>query len=75
MDYHKLLTNIQCETLFMKANTTIGEQGLLQGALSEEDLKQVNELIKNMTIEYYDCGHNIHGEKSKQFIKRCENST
>ena len=53
----------------MKANTTIGEQGLLQGALSEEDLKQVDELIENMTIEYYDCGHGIHGEKPKQFIK------
>ena len=69
VDYQKMLTQIKCETLFMKANTTIGEQGLLQGALSEEDLKQVDELIENMTIEYYDCGHGIHGEKPKQFIK------
>ena len=53
----------------MKANTTIGEQGLLQGALSEEDLKQVKDLVENMTIEYFDCGHGIHSEKPKQFIK------
>ena len=32
----------------MKATTTIGENGLLQGALSDEDLKQVNDLINNM---------------------------
>lgn len=69
VDYYTLLKQIKCETVFMKANTIIGEQGLLQGALAEEDLEQVGDLIKNMTIEYYDCGHNIHGEKSKQFIK------
>ena len=52
----------------MKAKTTIGENGLIQGALTDEDLKRVNELIINMKIEYFDCGHGIHVEQSKKFI-------
>jgi len=69
VDYKILLSKIKCETIFMKANTTIGENGLIQGALTDEDLEQVNKLITNMNIEYFDCGHGIHSEKSKQFIK------
>lgn len=69
VDYNNLLSNIKCETLFMKAKTTIGEDRLIQGALTEEDLEQVNNLIVNMNIERFDCGHGIHIEKSKQFIK------
>ena len=53
----------------MKANTTIGENGLLQGALSDEDLQRVNALIENMKIEPFDCGHGIHTEKSNQFVE------
>ena len=68
VEYEKLLLNIKCETLFMKAKTTIGENGLIQGALTDEDLKRVNELITNMKIEYFDCGHGIHVEQSKKFI-------
>ena len=53
----------------MKAKTTIGEDGLIQGALTDEDLEQVNNLISNMHIERFDCGHGIHIDKPKQFIK------
>ena len=53
----------------MKAKTTIGENGLLQGALSDEDLQKVGALIENLKIQYFDCGHGIHSEKPKQFVK------
>ncbi|MEE1219517.1 MAG: alpha/beta hydrolase [Ruminococcus sp.] len=69
VDYNKLLSKIKCKTLFMKANTTIGEDGLLQGALSDDDLQKVNSLIKNMNIEKFNCGHGIHTEKPKQFVQ------
>ncbi len=69
VDYCELLSKIKCKTLFMKANTTIGENGLLQGALSDEDLQQVNVLIENMEIRRFDCGHGIHTEKPKQFVQ------
>ena len=74
IDYEKLLANIKCNTLFMKANTIVAEDGLIQGALSDEDLKHVTSLIKNIKVEYFDCGHGIHSEKPKEFI-RCVNET
>ena len=69
MNYNELLSNIKCNTLFMKANTTIADDGLVQGALTDEDLKQVTSLIKNIKVEYFNCGHGIHSEKSKEFVK------
>lgn len=69
IDYNELLSNIKCNTLFMKAKTVIGEDGLVQGALTDEDLQQVTTLIKNIKVEYFDCGHGIHSEKPKEFIK------
>lgn len=75
VDYENLLSNIKCNTLFMKANTTIGQDGLIQGALTDEDLKKVTELISNIKVEYFDCGHGIHNEKSKEFINSIFNST
>ena len=69
IDYEKLLSNIDCETIFMKAKTVIGEDGLIQCALTDEDLDKVKNLIKNIDVEYFDCGHGIHSEKPKQFIK------
>ena len=69
VDYNELLSNIKCDTTFMKAKTTIGEDGLIQGALTDDDLEQVKSLITNMDIEYFDCGHGIHTEEPKQFIK------
>ena len=53
----------------MKAKTTIGENGLVQGALTDEDLNQVNNLISNMDIVKFECGHGIHSDKPKQFTK------
>lgn len=69
IDYQKLLSNIKCNTLFMKANTKIGADGLVQGALTDEDLEQVTSLIKNIRIEHFDCGHGIHNEEPKKFIR------
>lgn len=68
VNYNELLSNIKCNTLFMKANTTIGKDGLIQGALTDENLEQVIKLIRNIKVEYFDCGHGIHSEKPKKFI-------
>ena len=68
INYNELLSNIKCNTLFMKANTIIGKDGLIQGALAEEDLQQVTTLIRNIKVEYFNCGHGIHTEKPKEFI-------
>ena len=72
INYEKLLSNIKCNTLFLKAKTIIGEDGLIQGALSDDDLKHVTSLIKNIKVRYFNCGHGIHNEKAKEFM-RCVN--
>lgn len=53
----------------MTARTNISEDGILMAALSEEDLKRVSELIAGLQIVRFDCGHDIHIEKPKEFIE------
>ena len=36
---------------------------------ADEDLKQVTSLIKNIEVEYFNCGHGIHSEKPKEFMR------
>lgn len=69
IDYSKLLSEINCKTLFMKANTKIADDGIIMGALTDENLQQVTALIKNIRVEYFNCGHGIHNEKKKEFVK------
>ena len=69
INYSKLLSEITCKTLFMKANTKIADDGIIMGALTDEDLQQVTDLIKNIRVEYFNCGHGIHNEKKKEFVK------
>ena len=69
INYEELLSNIKCKTLFMKANTTIGDGNIIQGALTDEDLELVISLIENIEVEYFDCGHGIHIDKKKDFVK------
>lgn len=58
----------------MKANTIIGKDKLIQGALTNEDLEQVIKLISNIQVVYFNCGHGIHNEKPREFIKSVENT-
>jgi pimeloyl-ACP methyl ester carboxylesterase len=69
IDYNQLLSDIKCRTLFMKANTKMSDDGIIRGALTDEDLKHVTGLIGNIRVEYFNCGHGIHNEKKKEFVK------
>lgn len=68
VNYEELLSNIDCHTVFMKANTTIGEDGLVQGALTDDDLAKVVSLVKDIEVVRFNSGHGIHNEKPKEFI-------
>lgn len=67
--HENILRNIKCKTAFLKANTDVSEDGILMAALSEEDLKRVSELVADLQIVRFDCGHGIHIEKPKEFIE------
>lgn len=67
--HEDILRNIKCKTIFMKAKTNVNEDGILMAALSEEDLKRVSELVADLQIVHFDCGHGIHVESPKEFIE------
>lgn len=65
--HEELLKGISCRTVFMKAKTAFNEDGLLMAALSEEDLERVSQLIPDLHIQRFECGHGIHLEKPGEF--------
>lgn len=67
--HEEILKAISCETVFMKAKTEIGQDGILMAALSEEDLTRVTELVPHCQIVRFDCGHGIHIEKPREFTE------
>lgn len=67
--HEDILRNIKCRTLFMKAQTNISEDGVLMAALGEDDLVKASELIADLQIVRFNCGHGIHVEKPKEFIE------
>lgn len=67
--HEDILRNIKCQTVFMKAQTNISKDGILMAALSEDDLGKAAELIADLQIVRFDCGHGIHVEKPKEFIE------
>lgn len=67
--HEDMLKNIKCRTIFMKAKTNFNEDGILMAALSEEDLKRVSELVRGCRTVRFDCGHGIHVEKPKEFVR------
>lgn len=67
--HENILRNIKCKTAFLKAKTNVSDEGVLMAALSEEDLERVSELVADLQIVRFDCGHGIHIEKPKEFIE------
>lgn len=49
----------------MKAQTNSSEDDILMAALNEDDLKRVSELIADLQIVRFDCGHGIHIRETK----------
>lgn len=67
--HEELLKGLKCRTVFLKAKTNVGADGLLMAALSEEDLQKIAELVPQLEILRFDCGHGIHMEKPREFVK------
>ncbi len=67
--HEDILKKIKCKTVFMKAKTDYSHDGILQAALSEDDADKVVALIENCRMIRFNCGHGIHIEKPKEFVK------
>ena len=68
INYEEMLSQITCPTVFLKARTNIGEDGLQMCALTEEDVQRIGEFIPDFQIVHFNCGHGIHVEKKKEFL-------
>ncbi len=68
VDHAQMLSQITCETIYLKAKTVLGSDGTLQAANSEEDAAKVQTLIPNCRTVKLDCGHGIHIERKKDFL-------
>ena len=68
-DQSKILNEIKCPSFLLRAKASIDKDGILMGAMSNEDVEKVHNLIKNNYLIEIKSGHNIHYEKPKIFIE------
>lgn len=68
-DQAETLSRIKCKTVFIKATSSYDENGILLGALRDEDANRVIELIEGSRKIEIKSGHDIHYEHPKEFIQ------
>lgn len=66
-DYEEILKGIKCRTLFMKARIEQGPDGIIQGALADEDLERVAACVPRFELQRFHCGHAIHVDRNGDF--------
>ncbi|EOR21155.1 putative hydrolase or acyltransferase [Clostridium sartagoforme AAU1] len=67
LDQEKTLQKIDCPTIYVKAETQYGKDGVLYAANSDEDAERVKSLIKESEIITIKSGHDIHFEHPDEF--------
>ncbi|BAK43790.1 predicted hydrolase or acyltransferase [Eggerthella sp. YY7918] len=67
VDQADILTRIKCPTIYLKAETNYGEDGLLYAANSDEDASRVQELVSDCETVLIKSGHDIHFEHPTDF--------
>ena len=68
VDQADLLQRIACPTVYLKAETSYGKDGLLYAANSDEDAARVQGLLGDATFLTVKSGHNIHYEHADVFM-------
>lgn len=68
-DHAEALKKIKCLVLLLHANFEIREDGLLDGAIDQNDADKVMSLLVNGKYQRIDASHLIHLDKPKEFIK------
>ena len=67
VDQADLLSRITCPTVYLKAQTSYGEDGTLFAANSDEDAARVQQLIACCETTVIESGHDIHYEHPDAF--------
>lgn len=64
----EILRGIKCPTIYLKAETSYGADGVLYAANEDADAEKMLELIDNCEMIKIKSGHDIHYEKPKEFV-------
>lgn len=64
-----MLESIACPTVYLKAETQYGKDGVLYAANSDEDARRVESLVKDCETVRIQSGHDIHYEHPEAFIE------
>lgn len=67
-DHAATLRAIDAPTVLIKANAPYGDDGILQGAMDDNDARAVMDNLRDARMVRVDCGHDVHGEKPAAFI-------
>lgn len=72
VDQAAMLGSIQCPTIYLKAATIYGKDGVLYAANTDEDAAKVQSLIENCETITIESQHDIHYDKPHDFISALE---
>lgn len=67
-----MLNQIEVPTIYIKAKTNYGEDGVLYAANTDEDAEKVVSSIDNCKMVIIESGHDIHFEKPNEYINILE---
>lgn len=68
-DQAATLAGIQVPTVYLHAPPSYGDDGVMQGAASEDEVARVMANLQHGRLVTFDSGHNIHGEDPAGFIR------
>ena len=69
IDQAAMLSQIKCPTVYVKASTNYGDDGVLYAATTDEDAARIQETIPNCITTELKSGHDIHVERPDVFVK------
>jgi len=67
-DHAGALKKIKCPVLLLQANYDVTANGILDGAMNQDDVNQAMSLLSNGTYQKIDASHVIHLDKPSIFI-------
>lgn len=63
------MSKVNCPSVYIKAATQYGKDGVLYAANSDEDAEKVHSLIEGNDMITIKSGHDIHFEHPDEFIR------
>ena len=68
IDQEGMLLSIECPTVYLKATTRYGNDGVLYAATTDDDAARVRECLASCERIEVDSGHDIHVERPTEFV-------